>query len=77
MGIFETNARVIIADIMKKEERALGYGIFGLLSGISWSISSIIFGYLYENFRYGILLLPIFFEFIALILLILFLKEVQ
>lgn len=77
IGIFETNARVIIADIMKKEERALGYGIFGLLSGISWSISSIIFGYLYENFRYGILLLPIFFEFIALILLILFLKEVQ
>jgi len=77
MSIFETNTRAIIADIMKREERALGYGIFGLLFGISWSISSIIFGYLYENFKYGILFFPIFFESIAFILLILFLKKVE
>ncbi len=42
MGIYETNMRAAIADIVDEKQRALAYGTFGLVYGVSWTIGGFI-----------------------------------
>lgn len=46
MGCFETIMRASIADLLPPEKRALGYGVYGLVYGVSWAIGSFIYAYL-------------------------------
>lgn len=43
MGCYETIMRASIADLVEPSKRALAYGVFGLLFGISWTIGAFIF----------------------------------
>jgi len=49
MGIYETNMRAGIADLVKPELRAMAYGTFGLVYGITWTVGgfvlAVLFGY--------------------------------
>ena len=47
MGIFETNMRVIVADIVSPEKRAYAYGLYGALYGLSWGLGNVLMGTLY------------------------------
>ncbi|MCD6278440.1 MAG: MFS transporter [Desulfurococcales archaeon] len=47
MGIYETNMRVVVADVVPPSRRAHAYGIYGLVFGGSWTLGNIIIGYLY------------------------------
>ena len=46
MGCYETIMRASIADIVAPEKRALAYGVFGLLYGISWTVGAFIYSIL-------------------------------
>uniref|UniRef100_A0A7C1CEU8 MFS transporter n=1 Tax=Thermofilum adornatum TaxID=1365176 RepID=A0A7C1CEU8_9CREN len=46
MGCFETIMRASIADILPPEKRAMGYGVYGLVYGVSWTIGSLIYALL-------------------------------
>jgi len=48
MGIYETNMRVIIADVATPESRAYAYGLYGLIFGGAWTAGNVIMGALYE-----------------------------
>ncbi|MEM0026878.1 MAG: MFS transporter [Ignisphaera sp.] len=48
MGCFETIMRASIADILPPERRAMGYGTFGLIYGVSWTLGAFIFAYLLQ-----------------------------
>lgn len=48
MGCFETIMRASIADILPPDKRAMGYGIFGLIYGISWTLGAFVFSYLLQ-----------------------------
>lgn len=48
MGCFETIMRASIADILPPEKRAMGYGVFGLVYGISWTLGAFVFAYLLQ-----------------------------
>ncbi|MDK6029038.1 MFS transporter [Ignisphaera sp. 4213-co] len=49
MGCFETIMRASIADILPPERRAMGYGIFGLIYGISWTVGAFVFVFLLQT----------------------------
>ncbi|ADM28055.1 major facilitator superfamily MFS_1 [Ignisphaera aggregans DSM 17230] len=42
MGVYETNMRAGVADIVEEKQRALAYGVFGLIYGVSWTIGGFI-----------------------------------
>lgn len=42
MGIYETNMRAAVADLVEPHSRSLAYGTFGLLTGVSWSAGGFI-----------------------------------
>ncbi len=46
MGIYETSMRAAVADLVEPHERALAYGTFGLLTGVSWSAGGFALTYL-------------------------------
>jgi MFS family permease len=46
MGCFETIMRASVADILPPEKRAMGYGVYGLVYGVSWTIGSLIYALL-------------------------------
>ena len=46
MGCFETIMRASIADVLPQEKRALGYGVYGLIYGITWTVGSFIYSYI-------------------------------
>jgi len=46
MGCFETIMRASIADILPPEKRPMGYGVYGLVYGVSWTIGSLIYALL-------------------------------
>ncbi len=47
MGIYETNMRAAIPDLVPESKRALAYGIYGLVYGTAWMIGGLIVGYIY------------------------------
>ena len=49
MGCFETIMRASIADLLPPEKRAIGYGVYGLVYGASWTIGSFIYAYLLQQ----------------------------
>ena len=74
MGMYETNMRVTVADVVPPQTRAYAYGIYGLIFGISWTIGNVLMGYMYSISKY--LILPYIFvvEFVSVIALLVFLK---
>lgn len=42
MGVYETNMRAAVADLVEPHNRSLAYGTFGLLTGASWSVGGFI-----------------------------------
>ena len=48
MGIYETNMRVVIADVAAPDSRAYAYGLYGLVFGGAWTVGNVIMGALYE-----------------------------
>uniref|UniRef100_A0A7C2FXA3 MFS transporter n=1 Tax=Thermosphaera aggregans TaxID=54254 RepID=A0A7C2FXA3_9CREN len=47
MGVFETNVRVAVSDLVTPSERSLGYGVFGLFYGLSLMVGGIAQGFTY------------------------------
>jgi len=75
MGLYETNMRVVIADISEPGRRAFAYGVYGSVFGISWGAGNFIMSYIFSAFR--ALLLPYIaaLEIASTITLIYFLKN--
>ncbi len=69
MGCYETIMRASIADIVSPEKRALAYGVFGLLYGISWTIGAFIYSILIWDALIATLY-TLFTQLISLILLL-------
>ena len=46
MGCFETIMRASIADILPPEKRAIGYGVYGLVYGVTWTLGSFSYAYI-------------------------------
>ena len=46
MGCFETIMRASIADILPPEKRAIGYGVYGLVYGVAWTLGSFSYAYI-------------------------------
>lgn len=42
MGVYETNMRAAVADLVEPRSRALAYGTFGLVTGVSWTIGGFV-----------------------------------
>jgi MFS family permease len=49
MGVHETIMRAAIADLTPIEKRGFAYGIFNTAYGLSWLISGVVMGNLYEH----------------------------
>jgi len=47
MGIYETNMRAAIPDLVPEDKRALAYGVYGLVYGTAWMAGGLIMGYIY------------------------------
>lgn len=45
MGVYETNMRAAVADLVEPQNRSLAYGTFGLLTGLSWSVGGFVVSY--------------------------------
>jgi len=70
MGAYETIMRAAVADLVSAESRAYAYGIYSFLSGVSWMIGTMFMAYLLETFSFGIIVLSLASEGLALILLV-------
>jgi MFS family permease len=70
MGAYETIMRAAVADLVGAESRAYAYGVYSFLSGVSWMIGTVIMAYLLETFSFGIIVLSLASEGLALILLV-------
>jgi len=69
MGIYETNMRVAVADIVEPEARAYAYGIYGMAFGFSWAAGNILMGYLYGISRDFLMLYSLLMEIVAFTIL--------
>jgi len=47
MGVFETNVRVAVSDLVNPSQRSLGYGVFGLFYGLSLMLGGVVQGIAY------------------------------
>jgi len=47
MGVFETNVRVAVSDLVEASRRSLAYGVFGLLYGLSLVLGGVAQGFTY------------------------------
>ena len=74
MALYETNARAAIADILPESKRAFGYGVFGLVFGVTWMIGSLIYGFIYENYPPLMVYFALLVESLAFVLLIALVK---
>ncbi|MEM4475022.1 MAG: MFS transporter [Fervidicoccaceae archaeon] len=43
MGLYETNMRAAVADLVEPRDRSMAYGTFGLMTGASWSAGGFVF----------------------------------
>lgn len=74
MGVYETNMRAAVADIVDPRNRAMAYGTFGMVTGLAWTVGGFIISLLMQN--YVALTLYVFsVEALSLVLLILTLKS--
>ncbi len=69
MGIFETNMRVIVADIVSPEKRAYAYGLYGTLYGLSWGLGNTLMGALYTLNKQYLIIYTVIVELTALIVM--------
>ncbi len=69
MGIYETNMRAGVADIVEEKQRALAYGVFGLVYGVSWTLGGFIITPLINLGVYTTTIYIIAVEIISIILL--------
>ncbi|MEM1623807.1 MAG: MFS transporter, partial [Sulfolobales archaeon] len=74
MGIYETNMRAAVADLVEPHSRSLAYGTFGLLTGVSWSAGGFIVSALLGN-KHMLLLYIAAVEVASLIVLLQLLKQ--
>ncbi len=47
MGIYETNMRVTVADVVPKHARAYAYGMYGMTFGLAWAAGNGLMGLMY------------------------------
>jgi MFS family permease len=70
MGAQESILKAVVANLVPKEKRATGYGIFSSVFGFAWFLGSVTVGWLYDiNISY-IVIFTILMQIIASILLI-------
>jgi len=74
MGLYETNMRVTVADVVRPELRAYAYGVYGMTFGISWAAGNALMGALYPISTYALLAFIALVEAASLTTLTLFLK---
>ncbi|RLG85880.1 MAG: MFS transporter [Thermoprotei archaeon] len=48
MGIYETNMRVVVADLTTPATRAYAYGVYGVVFGVSWTLGNVVLARLLE-----------------------------
>ena len=65
MGSQESILKSAVAKLIKKENRALGFGIFEGLFGLSWLLGSFVLGILYENSTLWMIIISIGLQFLA------------
>lgn len=75
MGLYETNMRVVIADISTPGGRAFAYGVYGTVFGVSWGIGNLIMSLIFSTFKPLLLPYVISLEIASTITLACFLKE--
>lgn len=50
MGVYETNMRAAIADMVNPRDRAMAYGTFGLVTGLAWTIGGFVISLLIQSY---------------------------
>ena len=74
MGLYETNMRVTVADVVRPELRAYAYGMYGMIFGVSWAAGNALMGALYPVSTYALLAFIALVEAASLATLTLFLR---
>jgi len=77
MGMYETNMRAALADLVPAEGRAYAYGVFNFAVGISWMLGTMLIAYLYEYLQPVITPLVAVVEFTATALLTVILRSAK
>ncbi len=72
IGSQESIMRAYISNIIKKEERAIAFGIFNSIYGFSWFLGSSILGYLYSISIILMVLVSFLFQIIGFLMLFYF-----
>jgi len=75
MGIYETNMRVVIADVAAPENRAYAYGLYGLTFGGAWTAGNAIMGVLYESSVAYVITYVVVIEVLALATMLIFVAK--
>jgi MFS family permease len=69
MGAQESVLKAVIANLISKEKRATGYGIFSSVFGLFWFIGSMIVGFAYERSILFIVIFSVLMEILSIITL--------
>ena len=77
MGLYETNMRVVIADISSPGTRAFAYGVYGTVFGVSWGAGNLIMSFIFSTYKPLLLPYIISLETASTAMLAYFLKEVS
>jgi MFS family permease len=74
MGMYETNMRAAVADVVDPQSRAMAYGTFGMVTGLAWTVGGFIISLLMQSYI-ALVLYVVVAEAISLTFLILALKS--
>ncbi|RME27480.1 MAG: MFS transporter [Candidatus Zixiibacteriota bacterium] len=66
MGALESTIRAVVADLVHRDRRGTGYGVFNAGFGISWFVGSTLMGILYERSLVAVAVFSIAFQLLAL-----------
>ncbi|MGQ9681245.1 MAG: MFS transporter [Anaerolineae bacterium] len=70
MGAQESVMRAVVANLVPRERRAYGFGLFHTGFGIAWFVGSALMGWLYDQTRLGLVLFSVLIQLAALPLLL-------
>lgn len=74
MGIYETNMRVTVADVVPKHARAYAYGMYGMTFGLAWAAGNGLMGFMYGTVPEAIIPYVLVMQGASMVSLLFFLK---
>ncbi len=66
MGALESTIRAVVADLIHRDRRGTGYGMFNAGFGIAWFVGSAVMGILYEQSLLAVAAFSVIFQLLAL-----------